>query len=148
MATKELTCRVVTPTQQLLDEPITHASIPAWDGLMGVLPGHAPMVAKLGTGELKLEFPKESHGGGDRSYYVSGGFVQIADDGLIVLADEAIPAEQLIAADAQAELAEAEARTVATDATDKAAAADEIRLMRDKARTKLRIAKSRTGKGI
>ncbi|GJM18982.1 MAG: ATP synthase epsilon chain [Phycisphaeraceae bacterium] len=147
-ATKELTCRVVTPTEQLLDEPITYASIPAWDGLFGVLPGHAPLVAKLGTGELKLEFPSESHGGGDRSYYVSGGFVQIANDELIILADEAIPAEQLTPTDAKAELAEAEARNVDPAAEDKAAAADELKLQRDRARAKLRIAQSRAGKGI
>ena len=145
---KELKCRVVTPTEQLLDEPVMHASIPAWDGLMGVLPGHAPMVAKLGTGELTLEFPKESHGGGDRSYYVSGGFVQINDDDIIVLADQAVPAERITETDAKAELAEAEARTVSPDAEDKAAEAEKIALDRDRARTKLRIAQSRRGKGI
>ena len=46
-----LNCRVVTPTEELLSEPITHAQIPAWDGLFGVLPGHAPFVAELGIGE-------------------------------------------------------------------------------------------------
>lgn len=145
---KELSCRVVTPTAQLLDEPVTHAQIPAWDGLFGVLPGHAPIVAKLGTGELRLEFPAETHGGGDRSFYVSGGFVQVADDRIIVLADEAVPAESLVEADAKAELAEAEARTVSPDAPDKAAAAEQIALDRDRARAKLRLAQAKRGKGI
>ena len=145
---KALTCRVVTPTQQLLDDAIVYASIPAWDGLMGVLPGHAPMVAQLGTGELKLEFPKDAKGGGDRSYFVSGGFVQIADNTLIVLADEATPAEELTEAEARAELAEAEARKPDPAAPDKGQAAEAVRTAQEKARTKLRIAQSRRGKGI
>ena len=52
-------CTIVSPTNQLLDGEITYASIPLWDGLMGILPGRAPIVASLGTGELRVDFPAE-----------------------------------------------------------------------------------------
>ena len=61
-------CKLITPTDCILEEEISHAVIPAWDGLFGVLPGRAPIVAKLGLGELRLDFPdqggdKKTHGG-------------------------------------------------------------------------------------
>lgn len=146
--TTEIRCRVVTPTEQLLDEPITYASIPAWDGLFGVMPGHAPFVAKLGIGELRLEFPAQTHGGGDRLYFIDGGFAKIADNDLIILAERAIPAERITETDAKAELAEANARTVPDDAADKGEAADRIRLDRERAQAKLRIAEHARSKGI
>ena len=41
MAAKSFTCRLVTPTAKLIDEQVTYANIPLWDGLMGILPGYA-----------------------------------------------------------------------------------------------------------
>ncbi|MFG0305308.1 MAG: ATP synthase F1 subunit epsilon [Phycisphaerales bacterium JB040] len=141
-----LNCRVVTPSRQLLDEEIAYASVPAWDGLFGVLPGHAPLVAELGIGELRLEFPKDS--GGDRSYLIDGGFVKVDATGVTILAEHAVPAEQLSENDARAELAEAEARTVPAGAPDPAAEADRIRRARDRARLALRLAQTTKSRGI
>ncbi|HAI13510.1 MAG TPA: hypothetical protein DCM28_17515, partial [Phycisphaerales bacterium] len=45
-------CTLVTPERQLVDQPVTYASIPAWDGLMGVEPQRAPLMIKLGAGAL------------------------------------------------------------------------------------------------
>lgn len=143
---KILTCRVVTPTNELLDSEISYASVPAWDGLFGVLPGHAPMVAELGTGELKLEFPNGE--GGDRSYLVDGGFVKVEGSDIIILAEFAVPAEELNETQAKAELAEAEARLVPDDAPDKAAEADRIRRSRDRARIAVRLAQTSKARGI
>jgi hypothetical protein len=50
LAGKTFRCRLITPAAQLLDAPVTYASIPAWDGLFGVLVNRAPIVAKLGVG--------------------------------------------------------------------------------------------------
>ncbi|MFT5424967.1 MAG: F-type H+-transporting ATPase subunit epsilon [Phycisphaerales bacterium] len=143
---KTLTCRVVTPTQELLSSEISYASVPAWDGLFGVLPGHAPMVAELGTGELKLEFP--SGNGGDRSYLVDGGFVKVDGSDVTILAEFAVPAEELNETEAKAELAEAEARQVPADAPDKAAEADRVRRARDRARVAVRLAQTARTRGI
>lgn len=148
MTAKTLHCTVVTPSAKLLDEPVTYASIPAWDGLFGVLPGRAPIVAALGTGELRLEFPDTTSLGGDRGYFISGGFVKVASDTITILAEQAIPAESLNESEAQAELAAAEARTAALDSRDAAAEADRIREQRQVARTKLAIARKYKGGGI
>lgn len=149
MAAQTFNCRVVTPTEELLSEAVTYASVPAHDGLFGVLPQHAPIVAELGVGELILEFPdREDAKGGRRSYFVDSGFAKMAGDELVILAEMAVPVENLSEADAQAELAEAEARTVPEDAPDRTAATTRISRECQRARLKLRLAKKYRGTGI
>lgn len=149
MAAKTFNCRVVTPARELLSGAVTYASIPAHDGLMGVLPQHAPIVTRLGIGELKLAFPDtEEARGGDRLYFVAEGFAKMAGDELIILAEEAVPAEQLSESEAQAELAEAEARQAPADTSDATAVAEQIRRDREAARVKLRLARSAKARGI
>ncbi len=148
-SSKSFTCRVVTPTEQLLDETVNYASIPVWDGLMGILPGRAPIVARLGIGELKLDLPDASRSANaSRSYFINGGFMQMSADTLTILAEDAAPAETLSESDAQAELAEAEARKVSPDSTDMAAEADRLRAACDAARWKVRLSKQTTRRGI
>lgn len=96
-----------------------------------------------------LKFPAQGNAaGGDRSYLVDGGFVKMAENSLTILAERAIPAESLTVSEAEAELAEAEARQVPADADDQAARNDAVR--RDKARAalKVRMAKSAESRGI
>ncbi len=75
MAAKSFRCRLITPVAQVLDEQVVSAVIPAWDGLMGFLPDRAPIVAKLGLGELSLEFADSKGKGGSRSFLVEDGRV-------------------------------------------------------------------------
>ncbi len=131
-------CRVITPEARLLDEECVSVVAPMHDGQMGILPGRAPIVGRLGLGELKLTFVK----GGSRSYLVDDGFVQMAGNRLTVLASRAIPAETLSESEAQAELAEAQARAP-KDATD----AERVRKDRDRARAKLMLARAFSGRG-
>ncbi|MCC6285635.1 MAG: F0F1 ATP synthase subunit epsilon [Phycisphaerales bacterium] len=137
-------CRVVTPTQQLLDDKATYASIPAWDGLFGVLPGRAPIIAKLGVGELAVEFP----GGGRRSFFIDGGFVRMSSGELTILADRAAKAEELVVSECEAEVKAAEARIVPADARDRQQAADRLSDERRASRAKLRVAVAAKGRGI
>jgi F-type H+-transporting ATPase subunit epsilon len=149
VAAKTFQCRLITPMAQVLDEPVVYASVPAWDGLFGVLPGRAPIVAKLGVGELRLAFPDtEKSRGGERSFLVEDGFVQMVNDKLTVLASRAVPVENLEPGSAQAELAEAEARRMPEggDAVRRRLAADRLTKERNFARAKVRLA--RRGKGI
>lgn len=155
MAAKTFRCRLITPVAQVLDEPVTYASVPAWDGLFGVLPGRGPIVAKLGLGELRLDFPDGGGGegrsakGGSRSFLVEDGFVQMVDDKLTILASRAIPTETISPQDAAAELAEAESRTaVETDPAKRRAESDRLTRDRERARTKVRLARSGAGRGI
>lgn len=146
---KTIRCKVVTPTEKLLDEPVTYASIPAWDGLFGVLPGRAPIVARLGVGELTLEFPGTTQAaGGRRSYFVRGGFAEMANGELTILAEEAEAASSLTVTDAEASLKAAEALTPSPTAPDKGAEADRVRGERDAARARLTLARKQQGQGI
>ena len=134
-------CRLITPTACVLDEPVTYASIPAWDGLFGILPGRAPIVAKLGLGELHLKFPdRDGAKGGTRSYLVEDGFVQMIGDKLTILAAQATPAESITLTEAKAELKEAEARHVPEGADDATAQRKQISTQLARSRAKVRIA--------
>lgn len=148
MSDRTFRCRVVTPAHSLLDEPIEYANVPMWDGLMGYQTGRAPLVGKLGLGELTLRFPQSTHGGGDRVFFIDGGFVQMNEGELIILAENAQSAETIAESDAQTELDAAERAEMDPDATDKAAEADRIRLARERARVRLRIARQSRSKGI
>lgn len=142
-----LHCRLVTPDAELLSEPVAYASVPAWDGLIGFQPGRAPLVARLGTGELRLDFPA-GKGSGSRHYFIDRGFVKMGEGELVILAEKAVPAERIIEQDARAELAAAEARTVPADAADRMAAQERLTHDRNAARFKLRMAQTVKNSGI
>lgn len=133
-------CRLITPDAKVIDEHVASAVFPAWDGLMGIKPNRAPLVTRLGIGELRLTFPgKGGSGGGSRHYFVEGGFAHMVRNRLTLLAQRAVGAEQLTEEDAQAEVAEAEARRI-DSSTDPEVAA-RIRRDRQRAREKLRLAR-------
>jgi F-type H+-transporting ATPase subunit epsilon len=85
---KTFRCRLITPAAQVLDDQVTYASVPAWDGLFGVLPGRAPIVAKLGKGTLRLDYPSGAPGA-SKWFKVEDGFVQMVNDKLTILATKA-----------------------------------------------------------
>jgi F-type H+-transporting ATPase subunit epsilon len=82
---KTLRCVVVTPERGLLDEPADYVGLPLYDGQLGVLPGRAPLIGRLGTGALRLR-----RGGQERIFYIDGGFVQIRADVVSVLTARAL----------------------------------------------------------
>ncbi len=123
-------CVVVTPEQQVLDETVTQAILPAHDGLVGILTDRSPLLVKLGIGPLRVDLP----GGQKRNYFIDGGVAQMKDNKLTILSTEAIPAEQISAESARAELAEATAR-VPTD--EKSRANRDHQLARAKALSEL-----------
>ena len=100
-------CTVVTPEQQVIDEQVTQAIVPAHDGQVGILTGRAPLLVKLGVGELRLD---AAAGGQSRRFFIEGGIAQMKDDRLTILTDEAIPAAEISADEARAALAEASAQ--------------------------------------
>ena len=99
-------CSVVTPSDELCDEQVTYASIPAHDGQIGLEHGRAPLLVKLGMGPLRLEYAE----GGTRWFFVDGGFAQMKDNKLSLLTTEAVPAEDIVKRDTEAALKEAQAR--------------------------------------
>ena len=99
-------CVLVTPEEQLLDESIVQAIVPAHDGLVGILTDRAPLLVKLGTGPLRLDLSN----GQRRYYFVDGGVAQMKDNHLTILSTEATPASEVDAEAARAEYNEAAAR--------------------------------------
>lgn len=145
VASKAFNCRVITPEAKILDEAVVQAVVPAWDGQMGFLVDRAPVVTKLGTGELRLDFPDSGGSeGGSRSYFVEDGFAHMVGNNLTILAGAAIAEERLSEADAQAELSEALARRTDDVSPEEA---EKIRRDRQRAQAKLFMARAFRSRG-
>jgi F-type H+-transporting ATPase subunit epsilon len=78
--------RVAMPEKLVVDEQVTTAELPGKSGYMGILAGHAPLLSALGEGVLTY-----SSGGGERKLKIDGGFVEVFDNKVSVLADHAEP---------------------------------------------------------
>jgi F-type H+-transporting ATPase subunit epsilon len=101
---------LVTPEKTLLDQSVESLRFPLYDGQMGVLPGRAPLVGRLGYGELQYHDANGQH-----SYFVDSGFVQIKDDVVTVLTNRAMPVAELKRQQAEDQLRQAKTRTAQTD---------------------------------
>src|SRR5882724_5910032 len=101
---KHLTCVIVTPERAVLDEPAEFVALPMYDGELGVLPGRAPLIGRLGPGELRLQ----QHGTA-RRLFVDGGFAQVRSNVVTVLTPRAMPAEQISLQTARQDLTAAQA---------------------------------------
>jgi len=82
MAEATLAIQIATPERLVLDQRADYAEIPGKDGYMGILPGHAALLSELGPGKLTLTLSGKSE-----SFNVTGGYVEVRDDHVRVLAD-------------------------------------------------------------
>jgi F-type H+-transporting ATPase subunit epsilon len=115
---------VATPERELVREHVGDIQVPAKDGYLGILPGHAPLLSVLGAGAL-------SYGVGSRRHYlaVEGGFLEILPDHVRVLANLAERAEDINLEQARADLARAQENVAAASSGgDSAAALDNLAL--------------------
>jgi F-type H+-transporting ATPase subunit epsilon len=92
----ELQCIVVTPEQTVLDEVADFIVLPIYDGELGVLPGRAALIGRLGFGELRVR-----RGNQTQHFYIDGGFAQVRANVVTVLTPKAIPAAEIDAAVAE-----------------------------------------------
>ncbi len=79
---KRLQVSVISPTAVGFVGEGDSVVAPAYDGLLGILPGHAPMMVLLGTGQVVVQ-----DGETENRIRVSGGFLQVIDDQVSVLAE-------------------------------------------------------------
>jgi len=79
-----LTVSVISPEAVLYEGTAESVVAPAFDGEVGILTGHAPLLTLLGTGELRLG----ANGSGQR-FHVEGGFLQVVDDVVRVVTEKA-----------------------------------------------------------
>ncbi|MGI8496571.1 MAG: ATP synthase F1 subunit epsilon [Gemmatimonadaceae bacterium] len=78
-----LTVSVISPERVLFEGQASSVIAPAYDGEVGILTGHAPMMTLLGAGTLRLE------GSGSQRFQVEGGFLQVVDDIVRVVTERA-----------------------------------------------------------
>ncbi|ERT68475.1 MULTISPECIES: F0F1 ATP synthase subunit epsilon [Cetobacterium] len=103
---------LVTPLSKILSEEVNFVMLRTTEGDMGILPNHSPFVAGLATGEMKVR-----NNGQEKFYYVSGGFVEISDNVVTILADEAMDVKDidLEAARKEAQIAKEKLEKIAED---------------------------------
>ena len=75
---------VISPERTIFDGEADSLVIPAWDGQVGVMRGHAPMLVLLGDGEMRVK-----SAGGEQRFHISGGFMQVVDDVVTILSEGA-----------------------------------------------------------
>lgn len=93
----QLQLQIVSAERSLVNETVDEVEIPGADGYFGVLPGHTPLLALLGTGELWYRK------GSERTYLaIALGFAEVQPDRVTILAQVAEKAEDIDAARAEA----------------------------------------------
>lgn len=130
MPDKTLHCVVVTPERELLDQTADFIVLPMYDGELGVLPGRAPLIGRLGAGELRITASNQT-----QRYYVDGGFAQVRANVVTVLTDRALRPQEINVAAAERVLS-AEARDGLT-----ASEAEPLYKNQQRARAQLRVAR-------
>jgi F-type H+-transporting ATPase subunit epsilon len=111
---------LVTPERMALSEDVAEVVVPGVEGEFTVLPGHAPTISALRPGVIEVALPDASK----TRIFVKGGFAEVDAGHLTVLAERALPVEEMDAVVVAAELeaAEAELAAAGDDASRLAAA--------------------------
>ena len=104
MATGRLRLRVVTPTRTVVDADVDEVTLPGALGALGILPGHAPLLASLRIGELSYRAANR-----ERWLALQWGFAEVAGDEVTVLADVAEQPSEIDLEAARSDKAQAEA---------------------------------------
>ena len=73
--------RVVSSEAMVFEGEASSVVAPGWDGMLGILPNHAPMIALLGSGRLSVD----RAGGGAKEYHVSGGVLKVEKNQVTIL---------------------------------------------------------------
>ena len=97
--------KVVTYQEKVLEQEADFLLVRTTEGDMGVLPNHSPFVAELAIGEMMIRL-----NGTEKSYFVSGGFLEISNNNVTILADEAMASELIDLERAKKEAEEAKAK--------------------------------------
>jgi F-type H+-transporting ATPase subunit epsilon len=100
-----LRLKIVSADRSLVNEQVDEVEIPGADGYFGVLPGHTPLLAVLGMGDLWYRQGQEKH-----DLAIAFGFAEVGPDGVTILAQVAETAEEIDVARAEAARKRAEER--------------------------------------
>ena len=99
-----LTLEIVTPEARVYSDTIDSVVIPTVEGEVGILPGHIALLTQVADGELRVTKGSETHW-----LAVGGGFAEVSDDHVRVLAERAITEDKIDEGAVEAALKRAEA---------------------------------------
>jgi F-type H+-transporting ATPase subunit epsilon len=85
-----LQLEIVSPERLAFTDEVDMVVVPGIDGQLGILPKHTPLISALGIGELRIK-----KGGTEQTLLISGGFVEVRPDKVIVMADLAEHSEEI-----------------------------------------------------
>lgn len=133
----QLQLEVVTPERRVLSEGVDSVVIPGLGGELGILPGHTPLISQLKTGVLSY-----TQGARTVQLLVSGGFLEVRDDHVSVLAEIAERPEEIDAAGARVAREQVEKRLNSWSGSEEDLEAARIEL--DRATVRLQLATGKT----
>ena len=131
-----LRLEIVSPERRAYADDVDMVVVPGIDGQLGILPHHTRLITALGTGELRIK-----KGGTEESMLISGGFVEVRPDKVVVMADLAEHSDEIDEAKAVEARKRAEAQLEGThDPVDiaRVRAALQTALMRERIATRRR----------
>lgn len=119
MSENTLQVDIISPEKPVYSGAALDVVAMAWDGEVGILPGHAPMVTKLGIGEVRVTRGTLADRVTDK-FAIRQGYLQVADNKVVVLSEDAKSIADLKGVKAE-DIARLEKAVVeATDAAERA----------------------------
>jgi F-type H+-transporting ATPase subunit epsilon len=85
-----LRLEIVSPERRAFTDDVDSVVVPGVEGQLGILPNHTPLISALGTGELRIK-----QGGTEQSMLISGGFVEVRSDKVVIMADLAEHSDEI-----------------------------------------------------
>ena len=83
---------IVTQVKKILEQEAGYLRLRTSEGDIGILPNHAPLVAELSMGKMEIESPNKDR---RNIYFLSGGFLEISNNQVTIIADEILPIEEI-----------------------------------------------------
>jgi F-type H+-transporting ATPase subunit epsilon len=148
---KDIKLKIVTPAKILFEEKVAQVSVSTVLGEITILPNHIPLVAQLAPGEIVVKKPvSPSQGGGDKAeedlMAVSGGFIEVLPDQIVILADTAERADEID--EERAEAARQKAEEVLKEKSADAESFAMIAAQMEKQLARLKVARKYKKRGI
>ncbi|HUO99227.1 MAG TPA: F0F1 ATP synthase subunit epsilon [Rhizomicrobium sp.] len=114
---------LVSPEKLLLSDEAEMITIPGREGDMGVMAGHMPLISTLRPGTITVKGGAE---GAEQKFFVAGGFAEVNAEKLTVLAEEALPMQELDSAALEARISAVEEQVKSAASESDAARAQEL----------------------
>ncbi len=111
---RTLLCEIVTPEHIVYTNEVRMVVVPTIDGEIGILPLHAPLVSPLDPGEIRVMYDDDQV----EWFAISGGYIQVYEDKVIILADQAAASSQIDVERARQALQHARTRMAELPADD------------------------------